>query len=350
MIEVAILSISLATITYLAVSSFRLQREKTSELIHELEASNIEQQHSLEKEQTCLAKLSEQHYFLNAFLDMVPIPIFYKDGQGIYQNANSAFYEAVGLQPEEIIGKTTADTSYMHVLETTEKADKALLETGEKQEYETQILFKDGLRHQVIVNKAVLRNDKGEITGIIGSITDITERKINEAKIQYTALHDQLTGLSNRNMFFKYLGAALAKAKRYGGSLALLYIDLDGFKAVNDELGHDAGDAVLKVVSNRLKSHTRESDTVCRLGGDEFAILVEQTKGRADLVNIAGKIIQAISETITTGGHKCSVSASVGIAVYPDHASELDILLKKADTAMYEAKRQGRGGYCIYGE
>ncbi len=307
-------------------------------------------QGSLEKEQDISAKLQEQYNFLNAFLDTVPVPIFYKDAKGIYQDANHAFYEVTGLKPDEVKGKTAVDIASRHVIETTDEIDQALLETGGKQEYETQFLFEDGLRHEVIVNKAVFRDGEGEIAGIIGAVTDITERKINEAKVQHMALHDNLTGLFNRNMFFNQLGKAIAKAKRHEHALALIYIDLDGFKAVNDELGHDAGDVVLKVVGKRLMSHTREADTVCRLGGDEFAILMEMVKNRDAMATLAQKIIQTISETIPVSGGECRVGASVGIAGYPDHASDPDKLVKNADTAMYKAKKQDKGSYCFYGD
>jgi diguanylate cyclase (GGDEF)-like protein/PAS domain S-box-containing protein len=311
---------------------------------------NDELQESLENSRTISIKLKEQNNFLTGTLDTVPIPIFYKNTDGIYQNANNAFYRSTGLQPEDVIGRAAVDIASRHTWEKTEETDQDLLETGEAMEYETQLLFRDGLHHEVIVNKAVFRNGHGEVAGIIGAITDITERKIDEAKIKHMALHDSLTGLSNRHLFFSQLKQAVAKAKRHQHSLAVHYVDLDGFKEINDRLGHDAGDVVLKVVAKRLKSITRESDTVCRLGGDEFAVLAEIVGGRGAMATMAGKIIKEISEPISTGEDECIVGASVGIAIYPDHAYDADTLLKNADSAMYKAKENGKDGFAFFSD
>ncbi len=176
-------------------------------------------------------------------------------------------------------------------------------------------------------------------------LSDRTEQARVETQLSYLAYLDALTGLPNRAHFTDQLRKTLAAARKGARMFALLQVDLDGFKAVNDTHGHDAGDALLQVVAQRLGGCSRHSDTVARLGGDEFALLLPHLRLPEDAAIVAGRIVRALEEPIVIGAATCRVGASVGIAVFPDHASDSDSLTAAADAAMYEAKRAGKGRY-----
>lgn len=171
------------------------------------------------------------------------------------------------------------------------------------------------------------------------------ERKRTESWLQYAALHDQLTGLPNRGLFHDRLQNALALARRDRGRLALFFIDLDLFKSVNDRHGHAAGDALLQEVARRLKTCVRESDTVARLGGDEFLVLITGMSFPEQTLAVAEKIRACLAQPFDVGGSSASISPSIGIAAYPDHAKDYEQLMRHADEAMYDAKK--RGGNCL---
>jgi len=179
---------------------------------------------------------------------------------------------------------------------------------------------------------------------------DITERKQAEAIREYEATHDSLTGLHNRRGMFNLLPEAIARARRTQTSLALLYIDLDGFKQINDTHGHDSGDHVLRVIGTRLQESIRQTDTAVRLGGDEFTILLENIKhGTTDADIVAHKILEAIQQPIQLDSTTGAISASIGIAVYyADNIISADQLLSQADSAMYEAKNAGKARVCVH--
>ena len=171
------------------------------------------------------------------------------------------------------------------------------------------------------------------------------ERKRAEERLIYLAQYDHLTGLVNRTLFRDRLTQALARSKRKKQPVGLMLLDLDVFKAVNDTLGHDIGDQLLKAVAERLKSCVREVDTVARMGGDEFTVLLEGASGEQDIARVAERILEAIAQPLVLDGHAVSVTASIGITVYPFDDHGIDDLLKHADTAMYRAKGHGGNHY-----
>ncbi|HOG03979.1 MAG TPA: GGDEF domain-containing protein, partial [Accumulibacter sp.] len=172
-----------------------------------------------------------------------------------------------------------------------------------------------------------------------------------EERVQHLAHHDQLTDLPNRVLFSDRLFQAIAQARRDRGTLALMFLDLDRFKPVNDSLGHDIGDLLLREVALRLQACApRSSDTVSRLGGDEFVILLAQIDKAMDAVVVAGKVLAALGRPFRIGPHQIEISASIGIAVYPQHGDDVHELLKNADTAMYHAKKAGRNCYRFFRE
>ncbi len=161
------------------------------------------------------------------------------------------------------------------------------------------------------------------------------------------ALHDALTGLPNRRLLMDRLSLGIAHSRRNKSSMAVMYLDLDGFKQINDTLGHDAGDTLLRMVAARLVAAVRQEDTVARLGGDEFVIVLRELSHAEAVVKLASKVIQAISQPYIIQGCNVSVTASVGVSIYPTHGDEVETLMKSADLALYEAKRTGKNDYRI---
>ncbi|MEA2491181.1 MAG: hypothetical protein QOH21_2973 [Acidobacteriota bacterium] len=180
---------------------------------------------------------------------------------------------------------------------------------------------------------------------MIGLIRDITERKAAEQQIEYQAYHDALTGLANRRLFQEHLSLALALAQRRERMVAVLFLDLDHFKLVNDSLGHTVGDAMLRQVAQRLKSAVREGDTVARVGGDEFTIVLQEVAHRSDAALVANKVLEAVAAPLEVNGHRLYVTTSIGITLFPEDGQDAETLLKNADTAMYRAKDEGRNTY-----
>lgn len=184
-----------------------------------------------------------------------------------------------------------------------------------------------------------------EINGKVlwnGVLMDITRQKETEGRLEYMALHDPLTGLGNRTFFMERLSQALSQASRYNHLVGLVYLDLNGFKEVNDSLGHQAGDQVLVEAATRIWQSLRKSDVPCRMGGDEFSILLPEMKDQAEAYNVARKILDNMSGVLHLNPETTvSLSASIGISIFPDHAEDKDRLIYEADQAMYRAKISG---------
>lgn len=191
-------------------------------------------------------------------------------------------------------------------------------------------------------------DDKSTPTKMFGMIQDITELQAAEDKLKFLAMHDALTSLPNRLLSLDRLASAIKLAKRSGKLVAVMFVDLDGFKQVNDNYGHDTGDCLLKSVAQRLLSSVRESDTVARIGGDEFLILLPDISTDEEASIIADKIIKTMSEPFELGHTSVTISCSVGTAIYPKDASSAERLMQLADTAMYTVKDNGKNGMAFY--
>lgn len=196
-----------------------------------------------------------------------------------------------------------------------------------------------------------VRDDTGKLLYYISIYSDISQLKDSEARLEHMALHDPLTGLPNRAMLTKQLAAALVEAEEKNNRIALLMLDLDHFKNVNDSFGHHFGDELLHQVSDRLKQQLRSTDIVCRLGGDEFTVLMKNNPHPEDVSILAGKIIEALHQPFTLSNDRAvMIGTSIGISLYPEHGKTADVLMQQADTAMYQAKQEGRDGYRYFSE
>ncbi len=204
------------------------------------------------------------------------------------------------------------------------------------------------LRWCVVNGKPVF--EEGVFRGYRGTGSDITERKQAEQKVEFLAYHDPLTGLPNRLLLEDRLQQAITQAERSRNGLALVFLDLDNFKKINDSLGHATGDALLKEVAARLKHCVRDSDTISRQGGDEFVLILRELHGAETCLPVLGKIMEALQEPFCWEGNELTTSASIGVALYPQDGKDFDILRKKADMAMYRAKEAGRNIYRFFDE
>jgi diguanylate cyclase (GGDEF)-like protein/PAS domain S-box-containing protein len=228
-------------------------------------------------------------------------------------------------------------------------------ETGKRVRVEHEHVLQNGEKRTCELEASPLLADDGSLIGIVEASRDITERRRaeqrlreNEARLDYLAHHDALTRLPNRLLFHDRLQHAMAKAARSREQVAVLFIDLDRFKNINDSLGHEAGDRFLKGVADRLSGSIRRGDTVARLGGDEFVVVIERVKDIRAVAAVAEKIGHDLSQGISIGDHELFAGASIGIALFPDDGQDVDALMQCADTAMYRAKERGRNTYQFY--
>ena len=261
---------------------------------------------------------------------------------------NSAFSHITGYSEDEALGQTPR-------LLSSGRNDKAFYQKmwtsiNELGYWEGEMWDKrkNGEIYPEQLNISAVKNRSGNITHFIGSFSDISEIKEKEERLKQLAHFDSLTGLANRLFFRERFEQAIVQAERDQQNVALLYIDLDNFKPVNDIYGHDVGDSVLKISALRLKQTIRGVDTISRLGGDEFAIILHNIKEIDDAGSVANKIIENISKTIIINEIEIEVGCSIGISVYPEHNDQLDDLLKFADVAMYHAKQLGKNQFCFY--
>ncbi|MFO1435298.1 MAG: EAL domain-containing protein [Gammaproteobacteria bacterium] len=207
---------------------------------------------------------------------------------------------------------------------------------------------KDGTQYTVHETVTALGDSAGRTTHFVAVLADITALKNAEARMQHMATHDALTGLSNRTLFRERLREAFSMASRSGQSVAVLLLDLDRFKTINDTLGHLRADELLQAVAGRLHRCLREHDTVARLGGDEFTIMLPDLDNTEHAALVAGKILASLSEPFDVGGHSVSITTSIGVSVFPEDGTDIDEVLQRADAAMYQSKAMGRNTYQFY--
>ncbi len=263
---------------------------------------------------------------------------------------NPAFTVLTGYTQEEVIGQDPKILSAGKTPPECYKEMWASINQQGKWEGELWDRRKTGEPYPKWLSISVVRDNAGKITNYIGNFIDITERKASEEKIRHLAYHDALTMLPNRFNLHERLDLALGFSRRSGKQLALMLIDLDRFKSINDTLGHHVGDELLIQVAQRITAAVRESDIVARLGGDEFVVVLPDITSPEDAAHVAKTIVATISEPYLIGGQALNSSPSIGICLYPSDATEISDLLKNADVAMYEAKAQGRSNYQFFTE
>lgn len=262
--------------------------------------------------------------------------------------ANRAFCEASGYDLNELIGRNPGSLkSGRHDKAFYESMWSELLSKGEWQG-EIWNRRKNGELHPSWLVVNAVCDLHGIVQNYVGVFTDITKIKEAENRLQDLAYHDVLTKLPNRALFYECLNQSFKRAHRNSSKVGVLFVDLDHFKQVNDTFGHESGDLLLCETAHRLSHSVREADTVARLGGDEFVVLIEDLKETKSLCLIAQKIKHSISEPVIANGRKFSVSASIGISIYPDDSQDGEELLRKADEAMYFVKRAGRADFRFY--
>lgn len=283
---------------------------------------------------------------MQAIVNAMPNPVMLKDRFHRLVLVNDAFCDLLNQTREELLGeageKVPDDQKDVFW-----KIDDEVFRTGLPNENEEVLTDGTGSLRVILTRKCLvtLPTQSGSQKFLLGVITDVTRFREAEARAQYLAEHDALTGLANRAQLNDRLEAEIKSARGTDNKLALLLLDLDGFKEVNDTQGHHVGDELLKIIAKRLAGLVRAGDVVARYGGDEFCIL--QTSASRSL-DLAEKIITTVSRPISAGGHQLCVTASVGIAIFPEDGTTGDELLQSADSALYHVKRSGRAGFYKY--
>jgi len=294
------------------------------------------------------AELRTQNLLFDAALDNMSHGITMWDGEERLVVVNRRYYELTGASPMVVRRGMT----YREMASAFVEAGFFSAQTAEEvyAKRRAQIHAGAGVRHLDQLASGVILASRHQLLpdgGWVSVFEDVTELQRAEARITHMALHDAMTGLPNRVLFRQKLDEALAGA-RSGGICALLCLDLDDFKSVNDTLGHPIGDALLRCVTERLRSGLRDSDTVARLGGDEFAIIQTSVEQPGDTTSLAERLVRLISAPYAIAGHHLVVGVSIGIAMLPADGDDPDTLLKHADLALYRAKDNGGGGYCFF--
>jgi diguanylate cyclase (GGDEF)-like protein/PAS domain S-box-containing protein len=292
--------------------------------------------------------LRESEKLLSDILENVSAYIYVKDSQGRYLFANRLLRELFDAPMEEIVGYDDYKFFDADTASGRREDDLRVLQGGETiQAEETSLNILTGLTAVYLSVKLPLRHEDS-IYALCGISTDITERKDIEEHMRHMAQYDGLTHLPNRALFSDRLQQALAAAKRDRNHLALMFLDLDKFKPINDTYGHAVGDLLLKEAAQRIQDCLRASDTAARIGGDEFVVLLPVIEVEQDAGIVGEKIRSALVQPFELAGHTLHISSSIGVAVYPEHGADEKLLVKSADIAMYHAKKNGRDNVKMY--
>jgi|GEM_PF-2876510 len=273
-------------------------------------------------------------------LRRLPVGLLLTDTEGEILGCNESLAEMLGYEESgELVGR---DVRSIYASERGRNGLVRYLEnrTGEIRRHQAEAVRRDGSQIWILENAVLLPADDRD--RILSAVLDVTEIKAREEKLEEQAHRDPLTGLANRRLFHETAAQTLALADRYGRRAAVAYLDLSGFKAVNDRYGHDVGDRVLEATGSRLREGVRDSDLVARLGGDEFAILFAEVEGRSGAREVADRLLDSLQRPIRVNGHEFRLRAQLGLSLYPDHGHDAEALLRRADRAMYAAKQIDR--------
>ena len=292
---------------------------------------------------------SEEKY--RTILESIQEGYFEVDLEGNLTFINGSMCRIAGCSREELMGSNHQHFTDKITAKKVYRAFNKVYRTGNPIEsFDWQVIGKTGEERQVESSISLRRDSSEKPIGFKGILRDITERKRMEQKLNHMATHDALTELPNRLMFSEILNHAIQRAKHHDLQLAVFFIDLDRFKSINDSLGHDAGDLLLKKMAIRFKQSLRTRDIIARLGGDEFIILTEDIEGINQVEALAQKIHSTVMQPVLLADEECRVTTSIGISLYPRDGEDEQTLMKNADMAMYLAKEQGRNNYQFYAE
>jgi diguanylate cyclase (GGDEF)-like protein/PAS domain S-box-containing protein len=293
---------------------------------------------------------AEEKY--RAIFEDAVIGIFQATPDGRPVSINRAMAQIHGYDsPEELMAEVQNVVEELFVRPSQMQEFRRVLEEhGVVRNAQTELYRRDGTKRYAMANIRAVRDAEGKMVLVEGTVEDITERKQAEERVQFLAYYDALTGLPNRTLLQDRLGKALASARRRNEKVALLFLDLDRFKIINDSLGHSFGDLLLQEVAERLKGFAREQDTVARIGGDEFLIVMTGVKEVADAAVAAERVMDAMTREFIVQGRRFTVSCSIGISLFPEHGADSESLIKNADAAMYSAKESGRNAFRFFTE
>lgn len=306
--------------------------------------------HDISERKLAEQAIKEGRERLKTIADNLPVMIAYIDTDRRYRFSNAEFTRMFGIDAESMIGRSIGEMVDEDARMKLEPYIERALQ-GERVSFENIVKI-EGSEHYLFSNFIPHIAVDGQVLGFYLMTQDITARKQLEMQLERQALQDELTQLPNRRALFDRLPQALARADRWGKTLALFFLDLDGFKQINDRYGHEGGDELLRLFARRLENSVRQTDTVARLAGDEFTVLLEAlTAGADDAYIVARKIIAAMQDPFTLVGHEVRMTTSIGIALYtPKSGLTVDQLVARADSAMYSSKRAGKNQYHTAGE
>jgi diguanylate cyclase (GGDEF)-like protein/PAS domain S-box-containing protein len=280
--------------------------------------------------------------------DHAPIGMALIGLEGRHLRVNHALCDITGYPKEDLLARTSHDITHPDDLPYDHELFGRLLAGGvETSTVEKRYLHAGGATVWARLTVGAIRDREGALAAFLAQVEDVTARKEAEEQLVQAALHDPLTGLHNRALFIDRLTHALARSRRAGAPVAVLFVDLDHFKGINDAHGHRAGDEILVTVARKLEAAVRPSDTVARIGGDEFAVLCEDMSSERDVVVVAERLYASFSEPVLFDDERISVTGSMGIA-FAQEGDDPDRLLRNADAAMYKVKEGGRGSYEIF--
>ncbi|MCM3567971.1 diguanylate cyclase domain-containing protein [Neobacillus mesonae] len=299
------------------------------------------------REKKLTRQLKVQNSLYAKILDALPINVFLEDPLGRTIFANKQACEANGLPLEELVGKTVFDLFPKDIAKKNREMD---LEVWRKQSLITTEMsagFRGGESH-MFTGKTIVHLPETEKDFLVGFALDITNLKEAEAKIAHMAFHDALTGLPNRWYINSYLDQFKSEKGNFQKMLGVILLDLDHFKVINDTLGHQAGDELLKLAAERLADAVTEDNVLSRIGGDEFVLLLPKLKNKEEAEEVCDMILKAMKEPFKICNQKFSISPSIGISIYPDHGDDLNLLITHADLAMYHSKAKGRNCFSFF--
>lgn len=296
-----------------------------------------------------IQKLQHVQAYQRTLIETIPDLVWLKDPDGFYIACNTKFERFFGAKESDIVGRTDHDFVDKALADMFRENDLAAIKAGRPRSNEETVTYADDGHEEILETiKTPMYSPYGDVIGVLGVARDITERKQQEEKIRHQAHFDSLTELPNRILALYQLEQRISSAHRHQQTLALIYVDLDDFKKVNDSLGHATGDKLLIEASARLRAAVRKEDTVGRLGGDEFIVIIDQIESIEDVAAVAENLIKSFREPFNIDNRELLSTATAGVALFPNDGQTPEELLRYADSAMYYAKESGRNSFAFF--